>query len=310
MALLSRKAIILAKIQPTPGTDPVPVAGTDDVLVRNLQPRPLQAQFVNRDLVRPYLGNSEQLPAAVYAEVEFEVELAGAGAAGTAPKWGVLLRACGFAQTLSAGVSATYAPVSAAFEMVTLYINQDGVLHKLTDARGTARLVMTALQIPVIRFRFMGLYSPVTDAAPGAPTFTGWTKPLTVNKVNTPTFALHGYAGVLQSLEADIANQGEFRSLVGYEGVQITDRRGAGSVSMEATTVAAKDWWASIRAATTGTLQLVHGTAAGNIVEVTSASAQITEPSYGVSQGVVMLNANLALIPTGAGNNELSIIAR
>ena len=310
MPLLTRKAIILAKIETTYGVDPTPVAGTDDVLVRNLSVTPLDAQFVNRDLVRPYLGNSERLPAAVSARVEFECELAGAGAAGTVPRYGALLRACGFSQTVNAGVSVVYAPVSAAFESVTLYINQDGVLHELNGARGTVRLVLNALGIPVYRFSFTGIYVTVVDAAQGTPTFTGWQKPLPVNRVNTPTFTIHAFAGVMQSLELDLANQVVFRSLVGFEGVLLTDRQPAGSVSMEATTVAQKDWWTSIRNATTAAMEIIHGTTAGNIVEIDTPNLQIIEPSFADSDGIVMLNANLALIPGAAGNNEITITVR
>ena len=307
MPLLTRKAIVLAKIESVYGTDSVPVAGTDDILVRASTPRPLQAQFVDRALIRPYLGRSEQLPAAVSAELEIEVELAGGGAAGTAPRWGTLLRGCGFSQTINAAVSTVYAPISTAFESLSIRVNQDGVLHNLTGARGSVRLALTALQVPVLRFRFVGIYNTITDAAQGTPTFTGWQKPLPVNRVNTPSFSLHAYAGVLQSLELDLANQIVFRSLVGFEGVLLTDRQPGGSISMEATTVAAKDWWTSIRSATTGALALTHGTAAGNTVALAAPNVQILEPSYADSDGVVMLNGNLAMIPGAAGNNELSI---
>lgn len=307
MPLLTRKAIILAKIESVYGTDSTPTGAANAVLVRNVNLNPLDAQFVDRALVRPYLGNSERLPAAKSAALEFEVEIAGGGAAGTAPKYGPLLRACGLSETISAGVSVTYAPVSAAFEAVTIYMNQDGVLHKLTGARGNVSLSLNALQIPVYKFRFVGIYTQPTDTAQPSPDFTAFVKPLVVNKVNTPTFTLHTFAGVLQQLELDLANQIVFRSLVGFEGVLQTDRQASGRVSMEATTVAAKNWWAAIEAATTGALALTHGIAAGNTVALAAPNLQITDPTYADSDGIVMLNANAALIPSSAGNNELTI---
>ena len=307
MSLLTRRAIILAKIELVYGTDPTPTGAADAILVRNLNPTPLDAQFVDRALVRPYLGSSTRLPTAKSIALEFEVEVAGSGAAGTPPKYGPLLRACGFAETISAGVSVAYAPVSSAFESVTIYFNQDGVLHKATGCRGNVSVELNALQIPVYKFRFVGIFATPTDTALPTPDFTGFQVPLPVNKVNTPTFTMHGFAGVLAQLQLDMANQIVFRSLVGFEGVLLTDRQPAGRVSMEATTVAAKDWWTSIANATTGALSLIHGVTPGNKVTIAAPNLQITDPTYADSDGIVMLNGNIAAIPGTSGNDEVSI---
>jgi len=98
MPLLSRKRLILAEIESQYGTDPTPTA-TDAVLVRDLNITPMQSDVVNRDLVRPYLGASEQLLANTRVECTFSVELAGSGTAGTAPRFGSVLRACGLSAT-------------------------------------------------------------------------------------------------------------------------------------------------------------------------------------------------------------------
>ena len=98
MALLTRKRLILAEIESQYGTDPNPGAA-DAILVRDLSITPLQSDVVSRDLVRPYLGASEQLLANTRVECTFSVELAGSGAAGTAPRFGSVLKACGLAET-------------------------------------------------------------------------------------------------------------------------------------------------------------------------------------------------------------------
>ena len=58
MALLSRKRLILVKVESTYGTDSVPT-GTDALLVRNLDITPLSGDIVSRDLVRPWLNEHE-----------------------------------------------------------------------------------------------------------------------------------------------------------------------------------------------------------------------------------------------------------
>ena len=53
--------------------------GVDAVLVRDLSITPQQSDVVSRDLIRPYLGASQQLLANTRVECTFSVELAGGG---------------------------------------------------------------------------------------------------------------------------------------------------------------------------------------------------------------------------------------
>lgn len=101
MSLLTRLRTILVKTESVYGTDPTPTGSANAILVRSLTLTPIDAQQVSRDLIRPYLGSSPILLAQVSAKVEFEVEFAGAGAAGAAPGWAPVLEACAFAQTLN-----------------------------------------------------------------------------------------------------------------------------------------------------------------------------------------------------------------
>ena len=98
MALLTRKRLILAETEGSYGVDPSP-DGADAILVRDLNITPQQSDVVSRDLVRPYLGASEQLLANTRVECTFSVELAGSGTAGTAPRFGKVLKACALAET-------------------------------------------------------------------------------------------------------------------------------------------------------------------------------------------------------------------
>jgi hypothetical protein len=101
MVLLTRKRLILAKTEATYGTDSSP-AGTDAILVKELEITPIEADVVSRDLIRPYLGNSDQLLANTRVSITFQVELAGSGTAATAPRFSSLLKACGMAETTTA----------------------------------------------------------------------------------------------------------------------------------------------------------------------------------------------------------------
>ena len=308
MALLSRKKIVLAKIETTYGTDPVPTGAANAILVRNLNLTPQDSDFVDRNLIRPYLGRSPQIPAGIRAMLEFEVELAGSGTAGTAPGWGVLLRACGCSETVVASTSVTYAPISSSFESATIYFNVDGVFHKITGARGTFSLQMSVKQIPVMKFTLTGIYNAVTDSAAPSPTYTIFQTPLPVTNINTTPFTLHGYSAVMSELTMDLSANIVHRTLVGgSEQVLFTDRQPQGSITVEATTVAAMDWWTRAKNSTTGALSVTHGTVAGNKVTLAAPNLQLTKPTYSDMDGVQMLQMGLNYIPGSSGNDEFSI---
>ena len=385
MALLTRKRLLLAEIESTYGTDPTPGAA-DAVLVRDLNITPAQSDVVNRDLVRPYLGASEQLLANTRVECTFSVELAGSGTAGTAPRFGSVLKACGLAETavtpavtgtatagalnsitLAVGSSATndayknqiiritagtgigtvaivtgyvgstrvaslralngnvtpdntsaysiglqtvYTPVSSAFSSATLYYNIDGVLHKLTGARGTFSINTTVGQIPTIDFTMTGIYNAPTDTAAPSVTYADQATPLIFKAGNSGAFNMLAYSGCLQSVSMDSGNSIIYRELVGCtKQVLITDRAATGTVVIEAPTIADKDYFtASLTDGNLGDLSFIHGSTAGNIVSLISNRVDIGDPSYSDQDGIHMLSMPYTAIPSTAGNDEFRLV--
>ncbi len=201
---LTRKRLIQVKKESTYGTDSTP-AGTDALLVRNLEITPIEADVVSRDLIRPYFGNSPQLLANTRVSITFQVELAGSGTAGTAPRYGAVLQACGLSETIVAATSVTYAPVSSSLSSATIYFNNDGIRHILTGCRGTFVLNAEVGQIPTIDFTMIGVYNAPTDTALPSVTYSAQASPLIFKQGNTSSFQFFSYAGCLQSVSLDIA---------------------------------------------------------------------------------------------------------
>lgn len=384
MPLLSRKRLILSKIESTYATDSSP-AGTDAILVRNLDITPIEADVVSRDLIRPYLGNFDQLLAQTRVSITFEVEMAGSGTAGTAPRFNSLLRACGLAETLlaapvtgsatagaagsitlAAGASAVddfyngmvititsgtgnghvgmivdyvgstkvatvqpvtttfvpaaasaysiaanaaYKPVSAGFESATIYFNNDGVLHKATGCRGTFSLNCTVGQIPTINFTMTGIYNAPTDTAAPAVTYSNQATPQIFKAGNTNAFSILDYSACLMSCSFDIANEVIYRELVGCtKSITITNRAPAGECMIEAPTIAQKDFFTIANNDTTGRINLLHGTNAGNRVGLLASVVDIGNPAYSDSDGIQMLSLPYVAIPTSAGNDEVNLV--
>tara|TARA_B100001093_G_scaffold282278_2_gene269665 strand:+ start:806 stop:1744 length:939 start_codon:yes stop_codon:yes gene_type:complete len=307
-AKLLRKRAILIETESTYGSDPTPT-GADAVLVRDLNITPQQSDVVSRDLIRPYLGASEQLLANTRVECTFSVELAGSGTAGTAPRYGKALKACGLSETVAAGTSVTYAPVSSSFSSVTIHYNIDGVLHKVTGARGTFTLNANVGEIPSIDFSFTGIYVPPSDAALPSVTYGDQATPLIFKNGNTDTFSLLSYSGCLQSVSMDMGNTLVYRELIGCtKEVLITDRSISGSVSIEMVSIGTKDYFAAaLTDGSLGNLTFQHGTTAGNIVDFASTKIDIGDVSYGDQDGIAMLNIPYTAVPSTSGNDEMSL---
>ena len=394
MALSNKKRLILVKLEPTYGIDPTPGI-TDAVLCKALTINPMEGSAVERDLVRPYFSNDGNIRVENFVTLDFETEISGSGTAGTVPKWGALLKACNFTETitgsaittltstaigalnstsvsLSTGASAVddfytgmtiafdglsqyyeivkyvgatktltlgkglltaitatsttnisanvmYIPNSnfstgAASTSATIYFNVDGVRHILLGARGTVSFDLSPKTIPVMKWKFTGLMGTITDTAQGSPAVdvSTWQIPITISTANTTDINIFGYnSAVIEKLTLDIANTVAYRQTLGSESVLITDRKPVGSISLEASTVAAKDWWTAVKTSANSQFCIKHGQTAGNIVGFSAPKIQMQTPKYSDSNGVVMLDMAIALSPYGqSGNDELRICAK
>lgn len=310
MAKSMRNTLVLAAIQPAVGTDPIPTAGANAMQVRSASATPVVVEYAERNLVRPYMGNSGQIATSQHTRLEFEVELAGSGEAGKPPAFGPLLRACGFAETIVEDTSVTYTPVSRDFEMVALRYYLDGIFHNILAARGTVSFDVTSKAIPFMRFSFIGEYTPIVDQdSPTGVDYSEFEKPLGVNKANTPQWSLGEYTGCLQSLTVDLANQLVWRELIGCNGAWITDRQPTGNLVLELPAIARLDWPKMVLEATDVPLALTHGKTPGGIVEFAMPTSQLTNPSYSDQDGIAMLGLDTALQPD-LGNDEVSITFR
>jgi len=307
MPLKWNRKVILAKIEATYGTDAAPTAAANAVLAMNVQLQPMEGQDVSRDLELTTLGPQATVPVEVHTKLTFEVELAGSGVAGTAPAWGALLRACAVAETIAAGVSVTYNPVSATHESATFYFWVENTKYALVGARGTATLKVEAQKVPKLAFTFTGLFTQPAEVAQVAPTMTAWQKPIVATKANTPVFTLNAQSLVLRSLELDLANEVVGRFLIGSEAVLITQKSEKMTATIEAVPLTTLNPYALALAQTAVPLVLTHGLGAGKVISLSAPLAQIQRPS-GLANQQGIVEWPLTLIPqVNIGNDQWTI---
>ncbi len=301
---------LLLKNEAVYGTDAVPTVVANAILARNVTIKPLRLITDERNFSLPHFGNQGRLVSGQFVEVDFEVEMAGSGTAGTAPAYGPALKACGLSETIVAVTSATYAPatpVVGSDVSCDIYVNIGGRQHKVVGALGNVRGTLEAGKIPLFAFHFVGLFVVPTDVALAGLTLAAFQKPLPVNNANTTPATLFTYAAKFRRMEFDLGNKIDYRNVVNSEAVRFLDRKSTARFVFEGETVAIKDWWTIIKNATDGAFTVTQGTVAGNKMTIAAGQVQLLEPDVGDEGGVEMMTVPADLKPTTAGNDELSI---
>lgn len=307
-----RKLLALAKIEVTEGTDVGPTALANAIELRDVTFTPLAGDDLERQFIRPYFGHQGVDFAGEYGRLQFTVDFAGSGVAGTPPAWGVLKRACGYAETIVAATSVTYEKASDDPESVTIYVNIDGVNHVFVGARGKSSASMTAKQVSSLTFELTGLLGPIADVPLPAATYSAWKRGLIVSKANTPVCTLFAAELIASAVTIDFGQSVTPRHRIYEESIAITDAKVTGSVTFEAKTIASGgDWFERARAVPKpkGQFALQHGTVAGNIIEIEGTAVEIGRPTYAQVDGIWDYTVPLFYTPTN-GDDEISIVVR
>lgn len=326
-AVRARRKLILAKIEANSGTA-IAATADDAVLVSAASLTPVTGGTADRELMRPYFGASDSIPVNTHQQLEFSCEIAGPGsfvvadAAIRTPEWGKLLRACGMSETLrdkpgtdpANNDQVVYSPITGGEPSLTLRANWDGQEHLLPGARGTARALIAAKQIPRFAFTFTGLWSDPGPVALLNPSYSDWKAPRPGSTRDTPVGEFFGAARRLVSLELDWGNEVTHREVIGATNeVVIVDRRPSGTIVLDAQALDGWDPFATAAAGTTSSLRILHGGpaagSAGKLVELKCPKIQLGEPTYGEEDGVLQFSIPFRALPEN-GNDEIEVIVQ
>lgn len=310
MPLRRNRKVLLVKEETTFNVDSTPDAANDAILAEEID---YQVDFVSleRNFLKPTWSRTAHASGRKLAKVTFMTEIKGGGTAGDQCDFGKLLTFCGFKETLSPGVSATYDPTSDPAEQksATIYVYIDGVLHVMTGCYGTVSMEAEVNGFGKASFEFTGQYYAPTDVAlPAAPTYESQ-KP---QQFELAQFAANGYSGVISRFNIDmglnILPRLDANGADGYNGTYIDDRNPTGGFDPEAVLVADEDFWDALAQATEMAFTVRVGTTAGNTVTITSANIQYTGLTYSTRDNIQTYDAGIAFNDAGSGDDELQIV--
>ena len=307
--------ILLAKKEVTYSADAVPTAAANAALTRNFSAKPVVVDRIQRNIDAASRGRTKDAPSNARGTFSYELELAGSGAAGTAPAWTEHLEACGMAApVLTANTSAVqaFAPVGAALSSLTAY-HWDGNQKRVSlGARGTFSFDFTAGAYPFLKLEMTGLLPAVNVVADVAPPtgidLSRWRDPLEVNTANTD-FLLGGYAAVLKSFTGDVNAEIKARNLVGANYVNRGNHGITGKIVCDAPLIASANYFATLQVGNQIPVQIIHGTQPGGIVQLDGAHLQITDIDLAEEDDVLQLSIGYGL-NVGTTPDDLIITAK
>jgi len=288
------KKTVLAEIETTYGTDPVPTVGANALVAYDVELTPLVAEYDEYQRASGRIGDSVHVLAKKGIGIRFKIPFVGSGTATTPPGFAAVYRACGVAETIEVD-AVDYLPIESLEESMTLYINIDTQLHKLVGVRGNLKVSGTSGKVPMSEFTGMALYAAPVEQSQTAVTFTNQPKPLAMNAANT--LAAIGAVNVsAHSFSFDMGNEVQHRDLTGVEEIVITDRKPRASMSILAPSVATRNFWAEQTGETLQRYAVNHGPIGARASVVSwGDSAQIIDTKYGNQDGTAMLNIDFAL---------------
>ena len=308
--MLDKRSVMLAKDETTYGTSSAPVAGTDAILIEDLAWAFANARMHQRKPVRANLGLLKPIYAGALLAISGKCEVKGAGAAGTPPEISPLLRASGWAETISSGTSVTYKPTSTqtAHKSSTMFFYDDGLLLQMIGARGKCTFDLQVGMPAMATFEFTGHFVSVTDVSLPAATYDSVVPPILV----AVPFTVDSYAAIISKLAFDMGIEVSIPENIaaadGYGEIQITGRNPTGSFNAQRVTVATKNFinqWqtGAAMALATGTI----GSVAGNRLSVSMPAITYSEAARGNQNNVGTYEMKFAAAES-AGDDEVSLV--
>lgn len=307
--LLARKKALLAKVETTYGTDATPTGALNAIQTRNMEIEPLNGDPLEFDVDTEWLGAKAMSLVGRHVKITFEVAAAGSGAAGTAPAYGPLLRACGHTETVLAATSVTYKPMDVDTDSVTIWVLVGRTLHKVTGCRGSVKFTGKKREYPWLQFEFMGLFSdPIDQAASLGTVLSAFLQPQPF-RASTVAFELGAITAGLHEVSVDFGQKIEFYEHSEEESIFQVDRKATWNGSIEEPDIGTHNYYADVNADTIMAFSYIHGTVPGNIVEIAAAKTQIMQPRRQAVQDISALQVQGNFIQDGSGP-EYSVIVR
>lgn len=306
---LTKRSVIALKMEATQGTDAVPTAADDALLVEDLKWAPANERMVDRNPVRATFGELKKIYAGHLVEVSFTMEIKGSGVLGTPPEMGASLKSCGFQEVITEDTSVEYLPATTGQKSCTIYFWEDGDLIKMTGCMGKVTFDLSTGAVGKASFTFTG--QPSGDIAAAEVPTAAYSSMVPVPLIGV-AFSLGGTVDV-SKLSVDmgitVSTPASMIGANGYGDIYISDRNVTGSIDPFAKTASEKDYLVDWKAGTESALTTGEiGKVAGNKYTISMPKVyNSASPKAGDREGRITRELTIAALPT-SGDDEFSLL--
>lgn len=315
MPKLTRKVVILAKVEPTYNVDAVPTGELNAILVNEGVSVNPTGDKVSRDVIRNTFSKPGSRVGGIEVGVDITAEAKGGGwdtADPLAPEIEPLLIACGMKVDATVPGNRTFLVTSELTEQKssTIYCHKDGILHIVTGCRGTWTLDMGVGKIPTFKFSLKGMWINPTDTPMPGTVNTSAIIPPICKAMNAmiDAYSPVGVNSLSIDLGAKVTRNNDINAAEGISGFTITDRACTGSIDPEVDALANFNPWTAWKASTPASIQCTVGSDQGNRFDVSVPGAVYNDPKYGDRDGISIYN--LPFECSGTSDDEFSMTFR
>lgn len=290
---------LLAKIQPTPGVDAVPVVGTNAVRIgRERLWSKITVDYVWQNMRDDVATGSiipakPALPRGRKITGDFFWEVKGPGS-DVAPEAGPLYRACGWAETDGTALW-SYTQASQSHEMATIYYYAGGLLFKSLDTRGRWRWPLVVGERAFHHFTMYGMLTsaPATTSLPGGFVY-GSNEPLVgvSSALSIGGVAPKWLGGEFDPIGVDPDMLEDGNATDGISGFDYNTVQPRFSLNVRKDTLATYDPYADLNARTTRALLVTFGSVQWNRVKLLSTNLSYLDHGQSATKGLANFDLN------------------
>ena len=304
---LTRRSILLAKIETTYGTDAAPQEANSYEAIRTIDPFTFTPGQENVEVSGGNLSRGYSRPIATIrpAEISFRTYVQGVPSpssgiiytANVKPPIGDLLRACGLHETFEtagyAGGRYRYQPTAdvGSDMSVTIVAHRDGFEHRLLGCRGNVNLIYQGAAPTIADFTFQGLQSTEASTTRSAP--TGLPTLVPPRWVDSGSIVIESLSPVVENLNFNTNNTlfadraSSALSGSGITKIVLTERRPGGSFDPESD-VNTLNFFAQWRATSGGILRVQTNVTTGNKFTLTASQVIFKTVSWADKSGLAI----------------------
>lgn len=303
MPLRAKKACVGLALEATAGTFLAPDATptTSTILpVMNLKvgdPKCWEGEIATR---YAYMGDVGKYRTKFTREISFDIYLKGSGTAGTVPDWDRCMLAAGMSKTVTAATSVAYKPATTMDGSTTgtpaltnpllggysIGAYYDGLRYAIAGAMGNVKMTCKAGEPVMLSFNYQGVAQADADIAVPSLSTLDTTSPVAFGASSfTINFGTAWTGATFTDFEVDmgcqLAEYTDGNTSGGIKNIHIMDRKGTGSLTLDAVVVATQNLYSFWSAGTTGSITTgTNGSVAGNRFVIACNRVQLDAGSH------------------------------